>query len=174
VISTEQGQHLAREWGIPFFETSSRLGTNVEEAFFKLASEVKKRLFDEFAETPLSWACRDGQEDVVRILTSDPRVDLNKPGSNRTPLWIACNNRRSQTVKILLASSTTIDTRTASTDDDYKTTPAQQAKEKGLNEIAELIDRYEENPEKVMIELRKELNLQSIFSFLSLFSFSCT
>jgi len=45
VISTKQGEEIAREWGIPFLETSPKQGTNVEQAFFQLASEVKNRLF---------------------------------------------------------------------------------------------------------------------------------
>jgi Ras-related protein Rab-8A len=54
VISKEQGQALADEYGVKFMETSAksnigiRIGFNkgVEEAFFTLARDIKKRLID--------------------------------------------------------------------------------------------------------------------------------
>ncbi|KAI8047529.1 rab-type small GTP-binding protein [Gilbertella persicaria] len=46
VISKEQGQALANELGIPFAETSAKANISVEEAFFDLAREIKKRLID--------------------------------------------------------------------------------------------------------------------------------
>ena len=46
VISTEQGQALADELGIPFMEVSAKSNINVEKAFFSLASDIKKRIVD--------------------------------------------------------------------------------------------------------------------------------
>jgi Ras-related protein Rab-8A len=46
VISKEQGQALANEYGIKFLETSAKSNINVEEAFFTLARDIKKRLID--------------------------------------------------------------------------------------------------------------------------------
>lgn len=46
VISEEQGQELAAELGISFIETSAKANTNVEEAFFSLARDIKSRLID--------------------------------------------------------------------------------------------------------------------------------
>jgi Ras-related protein Rab-8A len=46
VISKEQGQALADEYGIRFLETSAKSNIGVEEAFFTLARDVKKRLID--------------------------------------------------------------------------------------------------------------------------------
>ncbi|KAI8879602.1 GTP-binding protein SAS1 [Backusella circina FSU 941] len=46
VISTEQGQALANELGIRFKETSAKTNIGVEEAFFDLARDIKKRLID--------------------------------------------------------------------------------------------------------------------------------
>jgi len=45
-ISTEKGQELSDELGIKFLETSARVNDGVEEAFFTLARDIKKRLVD--------------------------------------------------------------------------------------------------------------------------------
>ncbi len=46
VVSTEQGQALADELGIPFMEVSAKANINVEKAFFNLASDIKKRMVE--------------------------------------------------------------------------------------------------------------------------------
>ncbi|KAG4304752.1 hypothetical protein PORY_001805 [Pneumocystis oryctolagi] len=46
VISEEQGQNLAQEYGIPFLETSAKSNINVDNVFFSLARDIKKRLVD--------------------------------------------------------------------------------------------------------------------------------
>ncbi|KAJ3363951.1 small GTP-binding protein domain [Allomyces macrogynus ATCC 38327] len=46
VISKEQGQELADEFGIKFVETSAKSNLGVEDAFFSLARDIKKRLID--------------------------------------------------------------------------------------------------------------------------------
>lgn len=46
VVSTEQGQALADELGIPFLEVSAKSNLNIEKAFYSLASDIKKRLID--------------------------------------------------------------------------------------------------------------------------------
>ena len=43
-VSTQQGQQLAREYDIQFFETSARANTNVQEVFLTLATNVVERL----------------------------------------------------------------------------------------------------------------------------------
>ena len=45
-VSTEQGQALADELGIPFLEVSAKSNINIEKAFYSLASDIKKRLID--------------------------------------------------------------------------------------------------------------------------------
>ena len=44
VITKEEGEELAEELRIEFFETSAKDGTNVEEVFLKSANEIAKRL----------------------------------------------------------------------------------------------------------------------------------
>jgi len=41
-VSTEQGQALADELGVPFLEVSAKNNINVEKAFYTLASDIKK------------------------------------------------------------------------------------------------------------------------------------
>jgi hypothetical protein len=45
-VSTERGQALADELGIPFLEVSAKSNINVDQAFYSLASDIKKRLID--------------------------------------------------------------------------------------------------------------------------------
>jgi len=45
-VSTEQGQALADELGIPFLEVSAKTNKNIEEAFFSLAADIKKKIVD--------------------------------------------------------------------------------------------------------------------------------
>ncbi|KAF2210687.1 hypothetical protein CERZMDRAFT_113220 [Cercospora zeae-maydis SCOH1-5] len=45
-VSTEQGQALADELGIPFMEVSAKSNINVDKAFYNLASDIKKRIVD--------------------------------------------------------------------------------------------------------------------------------
>ncbi|XP_048869851.1 ras-related protein Rab-37-like isoform X2 [Brienomyrus brachyistius] len=44
VIKQEEGQKLAREYGVPFMETSAKTGINVELAFLAVAKELKQRV----------------------------------------------------------------------------------------------------------------------------------
>ncbi|XP_072568301.1 ras-related protein Rab-37 isoform X1 [Paramormyrops kingsleyae] len=44
VIKQEEGQRLAREYGVPFMETSAKTGINVELAFLAVAKELKQRV----------------------------------------------------------------------------------------------------------------------------------
>ena len=46
VVTAEQGQALADELGIRYVETSAKANTQVEDAFFTLARDVKARLID--------------------------------------------------------------------------------------------------------------------------------
>lgn len=46
VVSTERGQQLADDLGIPFLEVSAKSNINVDKAFYSLASDIKKRIMD--------------------------------------------------------------------------------------------------------------------------------
>lgn len=45
-VSTERGQQLADELGIPFLEVSAKSNINVDKAFYSLATDIKKRIMD--------------------------------------------------------------------------------------------------------------------------------
>ena len=45
-VSTEQGQALADELGIPFLEVSAKSNINIDKAFYSLAADIKKRIID--------------------------------------------------------------------------------------------------------------------------------
>ena len=72
-------------------------------------------------------------------MLQDERVDVNKQDKyNRTPIWIACNNNRTQVVQIILQSG-----RNINLDTKYNnTTPLEQARQKGHQEIVNLIENY--------------------------------
>ncbi|RMZ81997.1 hypothetical protein DV737_g2316, partial [Chaetothyriales sp. CBS 132003] len=53
-VSTEQGQALADELGIPFLEVSAKANINIEKVFYSLASDIKKRLIDSSKDSPQS------------------------------------------------------------------------------------------------------------------------
>jgi hypothetical protein len=43
-VSTEEGESLAKEFNIHFYETSAKQDTNVETSFLTIATDVKNRL----------------------------------------------------------------------------------------------------------------------------------
>jgi len=42
VITQERGQALAEEFGLKFFETSAKTGSNINEMFFEVADQIVK------------------------------------------------------------------------------------------------------------------------------------
>lgn len=47
VVETSEGQALAEEYGVAFFETSALTGKNVEAMFLALAGTIKRKRIDE-------------------------------------------------------------------------------------------------------------------------------
>ena len=53
VVSTEEGEALAKEFNIRFFETSARQDMNVDTSFEKIATDVKDRLMENEGSGPV-------------------------------------------------------------------------------------------------------------------------
>lgn len=45
-VTTEEGNEVANKFGLKFFETSAKEGTNVHEVFYHIASVIKEKLGD--------------------------------------------------------------------------------------------------------------------------------
>ena len=56
-VEKEEGEALAKEMGIPFFETSAKSNVNITEAFMKIAEDVANCLtiFAKFVKNPLKF-----------------------------------------------------------------------------------------------------------------------
>ncbi|KAI0553682.1 ras-domain-containing protein [Xylaria curta] len=61
VVSTEQGEALANELGIPFLEVSAKSNINIDKAFYNLAADIKKRIIDTSKTDPSSSAVPVGR-----------------------------------------------------------------------------------------------------------------
>ena len=47
VVSTGEGEALAKEYQIPFYETSAKQATNVDTSFLTIATQIKDRILSE-------------------------------------------------------------------------------------------------------------------------------
>jgi len=127
--------------------------------------------------TPLYFACQEGKKEVVSLLLADKRIDVNKPDRDQwTPLWVASQNGHLPVVQLILASGREIDTKTKSIAGpaaENNKTAAERARFQGTREkqngpsMADLIDSYEQNPQQIRTQLRKQLGLKgrSFFVF---------
>jgi len=73
-VSLEEGQKLADEFGIEFFETSAKSGDNVENAFFTLAKDIRAR------QTAAPQGVGGGQQGGVKLVGSTPAAADKKKG----------------------------------------------------------------------------------------------
>ena len=71
-VSTEQGQKLANEYGVKFFETSAKNDINVETAFFTIARDIKHRIT-----TTLAPAASSGG---MKLVDAQRKIATEKKG----------------------------------------------------------------------------------------------
>ncbi|CAH3189806.1 unnamed protein product [Porites lobata] len=63
IVSRENGEQLAKEHGVPFFEVSAKKNINIEEAFYKLAEKMlEKKLSTDNEETSQNIRVSDTEE----------------------------------------------------------------------------------------------------------------
>ena len=62
VVSTEEGQALAKEYGLMFMETSAKTAENVTEAFMESAQKVIAKMDLEGGQTPAGQNIVAGNE----------------------------------------------------------------------------------------------------------------
>jgi len=68
VIATSRGKELAEEYGIKFFETSAKAGTNVKECFHSLARDIVVKKMDLLGDDD-----KGNNENVNLQKTKDPK-----------------------------------------------------------------------------------------------------
>jgi Ras-related protein Rab-8A len=54
VVSTEEGQKLASEFQVPFFETSALSGLNISECFNTIAKQIHEKLLTQQQESNIN------------------------------------------------------------------------------------------------------------------------
>ncbi|KAL7754470.1 GTP-binding protein [Sorochytrium milnesiophthora] len=83
VISKEQGQALADEYNIKFLETSAKSNIGVEEAFFSLARDIKKRLID-------TQAPKEEKKDNVELSQTPNKAGATASATTTANIIMGC------------------------------------------------------------------------------------
>ena len=113
--------------------------------------------------SPFFMVCARGNLEVVKLLLLDKRVDVNTPTkTNTTALWFACQEGYLEIVEWILAARELVHTqvKTVPGPNGWNgKTPKEMASKRGHEEIAKLLDRYEQNAERVRFELRRKHKL---------------
>ena len=121
--------------------------------------------------TPLFAACARGCDEIVRLLLTHHALDLRDESSKgRTVLWIAAHNGRREVVKVLMASgkNLAVEERIPDEEEGEKKkgmTAKEAAKDQNFEDIAELIEKYEQDRTKSIIDFRKELGIEGTNPF---------
>lgn len=67
VVTMEEGQALAEEYGVQFFETSALTGNNVEKMFTALAKTIKRKRIDELEAADGASIAEQSQAGTVKL-----------------------------------------------------------------------------------------------------------
>lgn len=67
VVSEEQARELADELGVDYLETSAKSSIRVDDAFFTLARQIKKRLIDSAEKSPAAASSGAGASGSVNV-----------------------------------------------------------------------------------------------------------
>jgi len=109
-VSTQEGSSLALEWGIPFFEVSTRNPIDVDQVFFELAREIirnnkriEKYKTSNSGNTAFLIACGCGYIEDVKSMLKDKKVDVNETNNiGESPFYVAYLEGHLEIVKLLL------------------------------------------------------------------------
>lgn len=97
-VTYEEGEELAKEYGIAFLETSAKTGYNVDEAFMAIAFMA----YHMNLKDPLHTACRINSVSTIAQLLNK-KANPNKQNENLdTPLHIACNEAHVKSISLLI------------------------------------------------------------------------
>ena len=122
---------------------------------------------NKFGETPL-LACWNGKKGAVKVLLKNARVDSCATDlTGNTPLWWAASNGHVEVIKLMIASGRELD---LDKPGKGEKTALERAVEEGKVEAAELLRKFQADPEKTRQELKTKLGLEGR-AFLFLFSF---
>jgi len=110
--------------------------------------------------SPLFIACQEGKADVVKLLLMHKRVkvDVNRPRNDGvTPLWMASQKGHFEIVKWILSGEQLVNTTAKWSGNNYPA--ARQARLFGHDDIAQVIEHYQNNPDASRHALRRELGI---------------
>jgi len=143
----------------PLYAGCERGHLEIVQYLLDSACELDINEADNHQVTPLLIACEKGYYKIVDLLLSDRRTEVNHVDKeNRTELWAAARCGNMPVVKRLLASNFDIDSQTKSAFWIDKS-PADIARRYGNIKIADLIDAYENNKNRIRKVLKRELKL---------------
>jgi len=120
--------------------------------------------------TPFVKACCYGRTSCVRLLLKDHRVLVNEQSVGSTPLSMAASNGHLDITKLMIASGKELNLGAPG----MKSDAIGRAWTKGETDVATLLERFKENPEKTRSEVRKELKITGRYPSSSSFSFPLT
>jgi len=161
----------------PFYKACEKCHKEVVALILKSGIQVDVNRAQSTGVTPFYLACERGQLELVKVLLDEPRVDINRPKEDgATPLFVTAQNGHLAVAEWLLASGRNIDIQRRATFNNNTAAdqgramairvkkPEEQEEDHMRKKIygplvADLITRFENDPEKVRNELRKGLKL---------------
>lgn len=80
VVTYEEGQNLAEEYGVQFFETSALTGQQVEKMFTALATTIKQKRVDALGGTPTEQSVKSGDSKTVNLSSGEAKRKESSSG----------------------------------------------------------------------------------------------
>lgn len=155
--------NAAREGGFTPLYVAAQEGRSLVIQELLQDDRVDVNLGNSANTTALFVACYAAKLEAVQLLLQDDRVDVNRARTDgSTPLWKAAECGHMAVVKWLIGSGRTLDARAKSNKGHEiwsHTTASERARQVEKNDVAELIDEFLRDPERVKARLRRELQI---------------